>query len=170
MIDRLRVVRVTVSHENRRRGNPLSDDELEDLIQDTLTAIWGKLDQFEGYGRLEAWFCRFAVMEFRGRWKKIRRRSAYHDSAPHDPASIAAEDRAKPSWTREELYQGLESLGPPDSRIIAWKTLEGLTFDDIAARLSWSSNTVKTRYYRGLRKLRARLIGRSQDLVSEGEQ
>jgi RNA polymerase sigma factor (sigma-70 family) len=54
----------------------------------------------------------------------------------------------------EDVYSGLEKLGEDHAQIIRLKHFSQMTFEEIARRLRVSANTVKTRYYRGLIKLR----------------
>ena len=57
----------------------------------------------------------------------------------------------------ERLLEGLGELPPELGLVLQLKHIEGLTFDQIGERLAISPNTAKTRYYRGLDKLRGRL-------------
>lgn len=58
---------------------------------------------------------------------------------------------------RIALLEAVDALDRPEAEVIELKHFEGLSFTEVAARLSISSNSVKTRYYRGLRRLEQRL-------------
>lgn len=58
--------------ENHRLGSPLRYEEVEDLIQDTLAAVWGKIDRFLGEARLETWAYPFCVLELRSALRRPR--------------------------------------------------------------------------------------------------
>ena len=51
------------------------------------------------------------------------------------------------------LELGLDELGPPACDVVRLRAFENLSFDDIGARMSMPTNTVKTLFYRGLRRL-----------------
>ena len=162
---RLRCVRVALVSRNSKFGMPIDWAELEDTIQDTLIAIWNKLDRFCGYGSLEAWCYRFCVLELRARIKQSRRRLL---------SATALEDSVAPKLERpaedelELVYAGLEKLGEPESVVISMKLLDELTFDQVASRMDASPNTVRAWYYRGLRKLREHLGGQAIGVTGGG--
>src|SRR5262245_47547866 len=60
-IDRMRCIPKILSVLNARSGRPLDGHDLRDLTQDTLMAVWKKLDRFEGRASLETWAYRFCV-------------------------------------------------------------------------------------------------------------
>ena len=68
-----------------------------------------------------------------------------------------APERTVPTDDLAPVYAAMENLAAEDVRIIRLKHFEEHTFDSIALRLALSVNTVKTRYYRAIEKLRRRL-------------
>ncbi|MCP3919743.1 MAG: sigma-70 family RNA polymerase sigma factor [bacterium] len=155
---RLRCVRATLVARNAKLGAPLDAAELEDVIQDTLIAVWGKLERFEGYGTLEAWTYRFSVLELRSRLGARRaRHGARHVRLEDVEERAAAVSDAPGDDEVARVYAGLARLGRGERRVIELKLLEDLTFEEIATRLGRSPNTLKAQYYRGLRKLRTLL-------------
>ena len=161
LVARLACVRRFLVYRNRRFGNALSPDELEDVIQETLFAVWRKLDDYRGHGSLEAWSYRFSYLELLTRMRKLERRPQLLD----DVEGGVLEPRASlgpDALEFEHLYRALDKLSHPGAEVIRLKFLEHLTFDEISARLAIPTNTAKTRFYRGLTKLRAELSkGRS---------
>ena len=63
----------------------------------------------------------------------------------------------------EDIYFGLERVDPLQAVVIRSKHFGGKTFEEIAEAQGISSNTAKTRYYRGLIKLRAFMDPRRQE-------
>jgi RNA polymerase sigma factor (sigma-70 family) len=55
------------------------------------------------------------------------------------------------------LHEALARLDPLEADVIRMKHFEDLTFETIGARRAISVNTVKTRYYRGIRHLQDEL-------------
>src|SRR5262245_50605321 len=67
---RMRCVPAILAAKNRRLGSPLTDEELNDLAQDTLALLWRKLGTFAGLARLETWAFRFCVLELMNALRK----------------------------------------------------------------------------------------------------
>jgi len=152
LVARLGCVRRFASLVNRRCGRALAADELEDSVQETLFAVWRKLGTYEGRASLETWVYRFTYLELVGRVRRKLRGPARLEEVdvevPGDPSALAR------SIEYERLYRSLDTLGPPSADVIRLKHLEALTFEEISERLGISTNTAKTRYYRGMKLLR----------------
>ncbi|MEQ8765705.1 MAG: sigma-70 family RNA polymerase sigma factor [Planctomycetota bacterium] len=155
LVERLQCVPRILLYKNRQLGAPLSGHELEDLAQETLLAIWKKLDRFEGRSRLETWVYRFCFLELMARLRHLNRQPTFVSDV--EPLTDGRSARPPDPFRFETIYRGLEKLDAGSASILKMKHFEGLTFDQIAERLGVSSNTVKTRYYRALPKLRALL-------------
>ena len=56
-----------------------------------------------------------------------------------------------------DLKRALDELPPKDKAVIELKYFEDLTFEEIAEILEENINTIKSRLYRGLKKLRLEL-------------
>ncbi|MEQ8763865.1 MAG: RNA polymerase sigma factor [Planctomycetota bacterium] len=157
LIERLKCVPRILAAINEKIGGHLSRDELADLSQDALVAVWRKLDTFEGRGRLETWvygFCFRELMSFlRG---KHRRRDALASRLELEE-QLAVHPLLTLSLEVEEVERQLDHIGRPDSEVIRMKHYRDLTFREIGQRLRLSPNTAKAFYYRGLDKLRRRM-------------
>ncbi len=147
-----------VAFQNKRLGGSLDAGELEDLVQETLTQIWRKLPDYAGDGALESWVFRFVYFEVLARLRQLRRVPQLLDEVDDPPEPEAAE--APGAFEYERLHLALERLDAEAARIIRLKHYDELTFEDIGARLGVPTNTAKTRYYRGLAKLRGLLEAR----------
>lgn len=160
-VERMRCVPRILSARNGQLRRPLRDEELEDVAQDTLAAVWRKLESYDGQAALETWVHGFCTLELLRRLRRAQRASDQlepHGRSIYDP--IAPPEAALVDF--EHVHSELELLDPEERSVLELKHFEDLTFDDLARRLSISPNTAKTRYYRGLAKLRARL-SRSTD-------
>ncbi len=156
---RLRTVPRTLAYRNHKLGRPLGVGELEDLAQEVLGSIWSKLKDYSGQGPLEAWAYRFCYLSLLSRLRKLRRLpTLFADAGDRAEEPVAPE--VVDSLDYEHIHEGLEKIPVQESEVIRLKHLEGRTFDDIAAGLEVSKNTAKTRYYRGLIKLRQILKAR----------
>lgn len=159
-LDRMRCVRRFLGARNAAMGRPLSPDELEDTLQSTLLALWAKLDAYAGTGSLEAWAYRFSYLELLSRLQVLRRRPRSLEDVGH-----AAEIELLPGgdpFEHERLHLALARLDAGAASVLRLRNLDGLTFEEIAARERSPVNTVKTRYYRALERLRG-LLGASRD-------
>jgi RNA polymerase sigma-70 factor (ECF subfamily) len=156
-VQRLRCARRFLVYRNAGFGAPLGHHELEDTVQSTLLAVWRKLGEYAGRGPLEAWVYRFSYLELMNRLQALDRR-------PQELERVAepyAEGRELDPLERERLYRSLERLErvePGAADVIRWKHLEACTFEEVAAHLAISVNTAKTRYYRGMQRLRQLLL------------
>lgn len=158
LVRRLQCVPRILSVLNARFRANLGRDELADLTQDSLVAIWSKIRTFEGRARLETWVFRFCLIEVlrrirsQGRLAKVEltdRLDAHEGPALTQLPMIALEI--------EEMEHHLDELGPPAAPIIRLKHFEDRTFGEIGRDLGISPNTAKTHYYRGIAWLRRRL-------------
>lgn len=143
---------------NARLGRPLGPHDLADLTQDTLIVIWEKLGTFEGRATLESWTYRFCYLELMNFVRRKGRRARVA------AASLDAQGRGDPEVEPghapsdfEHVERSLAELPHDEEEVIRLKHFEGLVFVEIATRLGASPNTVKTRYYRGMGRLRALL-------------
>jgi RNA polymerase sigma-70 factor (ECF subfamily) len=152
-----------------------------EVVQETFLALWNRGGLFdETRGPLAAWLVTIA----RNRAIDRLRAAARHNRAMSFSAFGGAEpeDRAIGDWltasgeliaaggpetlpevaladkeTRASIEDALDSLAPPERRVIVLAYDGGMTQSEIAATLGWPVGTVKTRTRRALRQLRDRL-------------
>jgi RNA polymerase sigma-70 factor (ECF subfamily) len=150
-LQRMKCVPRMLAYKNARMGAPMNAQELEDVAQDILLAIWGKLRSYNGQGPLESWVYRFCFLELMARLRSRGRRQRLLQELPVPPSGTDSE----PACERyEEVYRGLDNLGTEAASLLRLKHFEELTFEEIGVRLGLSANTAKTRYYRALPRLR----------------
>lgn len=155
-VRRMNCVPRILAAQNARLGRALSPGEIQDLAQDALLTIWKKLDTFGGLSGLETWVYRICCLELLNALRSQRRRrrlSTLHE----EPAAAPAIDQRPNLLEYEHVHRGLERIEPPEADVIRLKHFQGLSFEEIAVRLSIPANTSKTRYYRGLKKLQEML-------------
>ena len=127
---------------NRRRGGPLSEHDLEDLSQETVIGIWGKLGSFRGPGTLDHWVYRFCLFEFMNALRKLKRRPRPQTLGDDVPG------RAESDAGVEELLARLAEHPPLEVAIIELRHFDGLSFREIGDRLGLSKDGIKSRYHR----------------------
>lgn len=160
LVERLALVPAFLRSRNARLRQPLAPEELDDVVQETLTTIWNRLDRFEGRSSIDTWICGFALNGLRKAIERRarRRRLADLDDVTDivDPAEAPEEATIDPIHVEEAI----ETIGPPASDVIRMRHFEDLTFEEIARRSGSNENTVKARYYRGLGRLKELLNSR----------
>ncbi len=152
-VDRMLCVRRFHVRKNEQLGRPLGPEELEDSIQDTLFELWNKLEDYEGRAPLEGWAYRFSILQVIAR---IRRKDflprPLTDFGDHAPQP--ADRKRGDAYRFEQLYRSIERVGPPGSDIIRMRMLEQRSFEEIAASYGSPVNSIKTRFYRAMTRLR----------------
>ena len=156
LVLRLRCVPRILGAWNQRLGRPLDEHDLADLAQDVTVIILQKLDDYAGRAPFEAWIYRICRLELMNGVRRKRRARTRNGAQVEDLAElIAGEDgsAATAGSDAELLHAALERVGGVEAETIRIKHFEGLTFEEIGARLAIPANTAKTRYYRGMVKL-----------------
>ena len=153
---RMRCVPLSLTAQNARLGRPLNEHDIEDVSQEVLVLIWNKLESFAGLSTLETWVYRFTSFELMNalRRKRTRQRVGELES---EPAVESASSMRTRLLEYEHLHRAIERLDPTEADVIRLKHFSELTFEEISSRLSIPANTAKTKYYRGLEKLRETL-------------
>lgn len=138
---------------NRRRGRPLDDHDLEDLVHDTIAIAWRKLGEFRAIVPLEGWTYQLCYLEF---LNAVRRRGRERQKwvALDDVAEAAG---AKTLHEYDDLYLAIDEIGGAEAEVIRMRHFAELTFQEIGAMLGLPANTAKTRYHRGMQRLTERL-------------
>lgn len=154
MCRRLGCIPAILRDRHARYGSPLRADELEEVEQETLTALWAKLAAYEGRASLETWAFRFTVLELlKCLARRDRRRNVSPDSEAELERAPEREER-EPLLEPERVHAGLDRIGPPANDIIRMRHFEERSFEEIASAYGEPVNTIKARYYRGLERLR----------------
>jgi RNA polymerase sigma-70 factor (ECF subfamily) len=147
---------------DRRRGQRLCAEEVEDLSQDVIVILWRKLEVYNGMGCLERWSYRVCMLEYSN---LVRKRSRRCGTVPLDEVELSDEHRADAIYDDlvEQLEQALARLASQEEAIVRQKLIHESTFVEIGDRFGISPNTAKTRYYRGLARVRGFLTAGSAD-------
>jgi RNA polymerase sigma-70 factor (ECF subfamily) len=151
---RMRCVARMLAVLNSQRGRPLDDEQLADLAQDALVVLWRELAEFRAIASVESWSYGIAYLEFRNACRRCAQSRMRHAQL-RDEASRAVDEPSvpeEPGWG--DVEEALARLDAEDVAVIRLRHEEELSFDAIGTRLGLPSNTAKTRYHRGLKKLR----------------
>lgn len=153
LADRLACLPAMIRLKHQRMGAPLGPHELDDVVQNVLLVLWRKLERFDGRVPVARWAFGFGVLEI---LKMVERRARRREQVGDLPELATPAANAPPAAT-ERLARLCGELPPLDQEILRQKHFEDRTFEDIAARTGVRANTIKTRYYRVLERLRRRL-------------
>lgn len=159
LIDRIACLPAMVRVRHARMGAPLAADELEDVCQNVLLALWRKLARFDGRVPLLMWTHGFVGVELSKALERRGRRQRRMVPAGEEPAAPAATSQVD----GERLRRMLDDEPEVDARILRLRHFDGLEFAAVANALGMPVNTVKTRHYRCLERLRRRL-GTGEDM------
>jgi len=155
----MRCVPLILESRNARLGTPLTEHDLAETVQDAIVVIWNKLSTYSGKSSLETWafgICRNQMMTA---IRKRARRPIPLGIAGEDRGSILERSYETDIGTDrfELVHRCLERLDSTHEQVIRLKCMSGLTFAQVGARLGLRPNTVKTHYYRGLKRLESLL-------------
>jgi len=143
----------------------------EDVLTNTLTKMWTKIDQYNPSYQITTWLYRIAFNECLG-W--IRQRNSKYsietmkeygieisDQYAHTSARdllIENETKTESDWYEEDDYlqaryelalANIESLKPMYKEIIEDRLLNNMKYEDIAAKHNLPLQTIKNRIRRG---------------------
>ena len=150
-------------------------EEARDLTQETFLRAFQSISHFRGESDLRTWIYRIAINQARNRWRWWRRRrreatvsidapeigggrlglvATLKSNAVRDP-----EQDALLSERERALKKALSSLKLVYREAVILRDIEGFAYEEIAAALSISVGTVKSRLARGRQELRRKLEG-----------
>src|SRR5436190_4827846 len=133
-----------------------SADAAEDAVQDAFVRAFDQLSQCKEPDKFVGWF--FLILRNRCFAERRRNRS---EASLDDAAGVAASDRtdggAETAERRRALQLALLELTPDQREVFVLKHVEGLSYGEIAARLSTSIPSLKMRMHRAYDTLRVQL-------------
>jgi RNA polymerase sigma-70 factor, ECF subfamily len=132
--------------------------EAEDALQDVYTTVWRKAAQFDpGKASATAWLAMIARNKAIDR---LRALPAHQARASFELAENVEDQRTSPlqsvetSKDRARLEQCLERLEPKRRSLIHAAFFDGLTYEELAARIEAPLGSIKSWIRRGLLQLR----------------
>lgn len=145
------------------------DDEARDVVQAAYIRAYYRLDEFRGPNGIKSWLGRIVINEANGR----RRRGSlvvFHDELEPEPAALEGtgpEQRTMGLQTLILVQQAIDALPDEFRSVFMLRGVEELSVAETAAVLDLKEATVKTRFHRARRLLRASLGRTSSDEVRE---
>ncbi|WP_394176666.1 RNA polymerase sigma factor [Thalassotalea litorea] len=140
----------------RMVGHP---DDAMDLMQEIFIAVFRNLSSFRGEAKFKNWLFRIAHY----RCIEFYRRKRPNQSLDDEPHEQEAKTNEQPEHQLQHSQQTMAlakamCILPVNQRtVVELKFFQHFTFDEIANQLGVSSNTVKSRLYSALDKLKNEL-------------
>ena len=148
----------------KKLGQP---DLVEDLAQETFLEAFKALRQKTGPTHFSSWL--FGIAHNRcGKWFRRKKVGLFPADQPPDEAvapaaPVSAQEELEEQQKRSAaLERGLATLPEETRRLLHLKHQEGLTCEEIAARLGQPVGTIKSQLSRTYKLLRSRLGGREE--------
>ena len=140
----------------------------EDLTQETFIKVWKNLKKFNQEKKLKPWLfmiARNTTIDYLRRKKEIvfsdlNRTDNDGENFDFDPAdcSVSALEGLVHQELVDRLRRGLENLPINDRVLLLVYQTENLTFREIAEMMGLPLETLKTRYFRALIKLKNEMV------------
>jgi len=150
------------AHENRVFGiclRMLRDREAAlDVTQETFLTVFRKADRYKAQAAFSTWLYRVTMNACYDYLRRTKRRRA--DALPEgfDPADPRAGDPLESAEVRPDIEAALGELAEEFRSAVVLVDLQGLAIDQTAEILGVPPGTVKSRVFRGRRRL-AELLG-----------
>ena len=123
-------------------------DAALDVVQESIVKALAKADTVRRPEYIKTWFYRILLNESMNHYRRTRRLVPLEDAAPE-----GAGPRGGPAG-RRGLYGAIGRVGPRGQAIIRLRFFEDMKLEEIARVTATNLNTVKSRLYKSLRKLR----------------
>lgn len=126
-------------------------EDAKDAVATAVAYAWEKLSDLRDESRFDAWLLKITYTEA----KKMKKRSHPYE----DVSELADAFSYEPQTEELEFFDILYRTGfdGDTHRILTLRFLYGYTLDEIAALMDKPAGTVRTKYYRALKKLSEKL-------------
>jgi RNA polymerase sigma-70 factor, ECF subfamily len=166
-----KAIRVLIRRNNKRlfrvaRSIVASNEEAEDVVQETYVRAFTKLDGFRGEARFSTWLTRIALNEALGRARRRRPAAGlevldgFAGTAcvirlPTSLAPEAADAALGRRQVRDLLERIVDELPDAFRTVFILRDVEEMSTEETAGQLGLKPETVKTRLHRARRLVRA---------------
>jgi len=136
-------------------------DVADDVTQETFLRAYQKLESFDTERPFGPWVCRIAAnLAISHLRSPVSREEELGEGSAEEPAPLASPlDAVLESEARERLEAALESLPPEQRAVFVLRSVEEMSYRDIAQALEIPIGSVMSRLSRAREKLRTALAG-----------
>ncbi|GIM30937.1 RNA polymerase sigma factor [Paraclostridium bifermentans] len=128
-----------------------NQDDALDIVHDSICKALSKLDSLKDEEAIKPWFYKILI---NSSIDYIRKNSKY---VTLEEALLSDEYNSNDTYTDIDLQRALEKLPEEYRVIIVLRYFEDMKIDEIANVLSQNTNTIKTKLYTGLRRLKIKI-------------
>ena len=153
---RLQCIGPMVRSRHRALAPWIPDTDLPDLEQEVAIKVIERLPRYQGLAALESWLFAFCDGVVRNAGRGHRRRQERQHELDTEAGSLVADGapEAPGDDSHADLHACIERLGRSERDLVRTKHFDGLPLAELAARVGAGLNTLKSRYFRALQKLR----------------
>lgn len=143
------------------------EDLAEEVVDDTMFAVWRNAASFEGGSAVSTWLLGIAYRQALKAMEKNRKHSVVDSNDELIAATLDADPSTDPERSatnenyRELLEKGIDALGE-HHRLVVELTAMGHSYSEISAVLGCPENTVKTRMFHARAQLKRFLANTEQ--------
>lgn len=137
------------------RGAGAEDDELEDLVQETLFRAFRRLETFQGGASFRTWLLSIASNLLKDTWRRRRGRTviSLDDREVVDGgADPGAEAEAR--HLEERFRRGVRGLPRLQRDVFLLRAQQGAGYDEIAAALGTTAGAARVHYHHAVKRLK----------------
>ncbi len=138
-----------------RRRSSGADDDIEDLVQETLIAVHTRRASYDRERAFTAWLFAVARYKMIDHFRRVRRLQPIEGLEE----VLVADGFEDASGARLDVEELLGTLPPKQARMIRATRIEGLSISEAAAVDGIGESDVKVSVHRGLKALMARIQG-----------
>ncbi|MFL1469324.1 RNA polymerase sigma factor [Paraclostridium bifermentans] len=128
-----------------------NQDDALDIVHDSICKALSKLDSLKDEEAIKPWFYKILI---NSSIDYIRKNSKY---VTLEEELSSDEHNSNDTYTDIDLQRALEKLPEEYRVIIVLRYFEDMKIDEIANVLSQNTNTIKTKLYTGLRRLKIKI-------------
>jgi RNA polymerase sigma-70 factor, ECF subfamily len=148
------------------RGKGCSTEDAEDLVQETLIAVYTKRAMFDPGQRILAWTYAIARYRMIDRWRSSKRRGF---ELPIEDFEHALEAHAPEAGDpTRDIARLLTNLPEKQAKAIELVKLKDMSIAEACAATGWSPSDIKISIHRGLKTLMA-LVGEQEPAVLKAQ-
>jgi len=130
----------------------------EDLAQEVFVRLWHHLDRIEGAEMLPAWLRRVAANAVIDHWRKEDARERRMQVLREHPIArrvVRPSSRMEAREATDAVRAAVEQLPAKLRSVLLLRTVEGLSYEDLANVLGLSVNAVRSRLFRARQEVLA---------------
>ncbi len=149
------------------RGYHVSEDDIEDIMQETYLRAYERLDQFRGHSAFSTWLIRIGIneaLQLKRKAKQVILNEDNYELTSKIKQFTDTQPMKSPNHDARALIEKvIDRLPEKYKTVFVLHELEGLDHEEIAQCLDISQSNVKVRLFRARKMLKDELLSQSID-------